>query len=162
MFNQILTGNVIGTPTVVYRFAAFQKLRFREEFFYAGEDYLFWLELSLLTPRISFSSLCECKCGEGVNIFAGSGWGTENSLIRTHHEMKFKKTLPRLFSLDQTQLSTNRQAVRTLRTSFVRDLLHRVSHRLPIGLEILKSQFSVDPQSFVYFLPLAVRIVLKV
>lgn len=162
MFDQILRRNIIGTFTVVYRFEKFQALRFREEFVYAGEDYLFWLELSMLTKKIVFSSLCECRYGAGVNIFSGSGWGTEKSLIRLHHEMKFKKALPRLFQLAPAQLAANREAVSTLRASFVRDLLHRISHRLPIGKEILNNQFKVDPQSFLYFLPLAARIILKV
>ena len=162
MFDQILMGNIIGTSTVVYRHAKFPALRFREEFVYAGEDFLFWLELAKLTDRITFSALCECRYGAGVNIFSGSGWGTEKSLTRLHHEMKFKKALPKLFSLDPTQLAANRQAVNTLRASFVRDLLHRIAHRLPIGREILKSQFKVDPQSFYYLVPLAARIVLKV
>jgi succinoglycan biosynthesis protein ExoW len=161
MFDQILTGNIIGTSTVVYRFASHPALRFREEFVYAGEDYLFWLELSKLTSKIAFSSLCECVYGEGVNIFAGSGWGTEKSLDRLHYEIKFKKALPRLFELNDVQLVANRRSVKTLRRSFVTDLLHRAAHRIPINRSVLKSHFRVDPQSF-YFAPfLAIRIACK-
>jgi succinoglycan biosynthesis protein ExoW len=162
MFNQILMGNIIGTPTVVYRFASFPALRFREEFVYAGEDYLFWLELTALTNKIAFSSLCECRCGEGVNIFAGSGWGTEKSLVRLHHEMKYKKGIPRLFPLNETQLAANRKSVRSLRRSFVADILHRVMHRLPIDRSVLRSHFHTDPQSFYFALPLALKIICKV
>ena len=75
MFDQVLSGNIIGTSTVVYRYAKFPTLRFREAFVNAGEDYLFWLELAQLTKNISFSSACECTYGKGVNIFSGSGWG---------------------------------------------------------------------------------------
>jgi succinoglycan biosynthesis protein ExoW len=107
MFDQILHGNIIGTSTVVYRYRRFPALRFREEFVYAGEDYLFWLELSRLTQRIAFSSLCECTYGEGVNVFAGSGWGTEKSLIRLHYEIKYKKALKTLFPLRTCSVSLN-------------------------------------------------------
>jgi succinoglycan biosynthesis protein ExoW len=162
MFDQILTGNIIGTSTVVYRFAAYPLLRFREEFVYAGEDYLFWLELSSLTSKIAFSSLCECTYGEGVNIFAGSGWGTEKSLVRLHHEMKYKKALPRLFKLNNIQMTANRRSVKALRRSFVADVLHRVAHRLPIGTEILKRHFRTDPQSFYYAVPLTIAIICRV
>lgn len=162
MFDQILIGNIIGTSTVAYRYVKFPDLRFREEFVYAGEDYLFWLELSNRTKKIAFSTHCECRYGQGVNIFSGSGWGTEKSLIRLHHEMKFKKALPRFFKLTPAQLAGNQIAISTLRASFVRDLLHRISHRLPIGREILKNQFQIDPQSFFYFAPLVARIVLKI
>lgn len=155
MFDQILTGNIIGTSTVVYCFAKFPRLRFREEFLNAGEDYLFWLELSTMTKRIAFSLLCECRYGEGVNIFAGSGWGTEKSLVRLHYEIKFKKALSWLFPLSATQSEAVSKSIWILRRSFAADLLHRLLHRKPIGKELLKAHLKVDPQSFLYFLPLA-------
>lgn len=161
MFDQILLGNIIGTSTVVYRFSLFSKQRFHEEFVYAGEDYLFWLELSKQTKKIAFSSLCECKYGEGVNIFSGSGWGTENSLIRIHHEMKFKKALTRFFPLNTNQLAANATAVRTLRSSFVADVLHRLAHRRLLDKKLLRKHFGIDPQTFLYFIPLAISISLK-
>lgn len=161
MFDQILMGNIIGTSTVVYRFAAFPALRFREEFVYAGEDYLFWLELSAKTSKIVFSSMCECTYGEGVNIFSGSGWGTEKSLIRLHYEMKYKKALPHLFKLSSAQLLANRSTVRHLRRSFVVDLLHRIAHRHPIAGATLKNHFKVDPQSFVFFIPITIMAIVR-
>lgn len=161
LFDQVLRGNIIGTPTVVYRRTGFEKLRFREEFVYAGEDYLFWLEFATLTKKITFSSLCECRCGEGVNIFAGSGWGTENSLIRIHHEMKFKKAVGTLFPLNAIQTQAVQNAVRTLRKSFVADVLHRLSHKRPLDLKLLRNQLGIDPQTFLFFIPLAVSNVLR-
>lgn len=161
MFDQILMGNIIGTSTVVYRFSKFQSLRFREEFVYAGEDYLFWLDLASKTSNIAFSSLCECTYGEGVNIFAGSGWGTDKSLIRIHYELKFKKALPRIFHLSEAQTVANTQAIRGLRRSFVADLLHRIAHKKEVDGKVLRSQFKIDPQTFWFFIPLAVRVVLK-
>jgi succinoglycan biosynthesis protein ExoW len=161
MFAQILMGNIIGTSTVVYRFRQFSGLRFLEEFVYAGEDYLFWLGLAKRTSKIAFSSLCECRYGAGVNIFSGSGWGTDKSLIRLHHEMKFKKALPGLFLLNAEQKKRTGFAVQALRRSFVTDLLHRMAHRKPIEKTLLKSQLRIDPQTFIYFLPLALKILLK-
>ena len=160
MFDQILTGNIIGTSTVVYRYAAFPSLRFREEFVYAGEDYLFWLELSRLTQRIAFSSLCEVRYGEGVNIFSGSGWGTEKSLIRTHHEMKFKHALGKLFPLSAAQKAITDNTLCSLRRSFVADVLHRLAHRAPLQTAVLRAQWHVDPRTFLFFVPLAISIVL--
>jgi succinoglycan biosynthesis protein ExoW len=158
MFDQILMGNIIGTSTVVYRYRKFPALRFREEFVYAGEDYLFWLELSKLTNRIVFSSLCECTYGPGVNIFAGSGWGTEKSLIRIHYEMKYKKALGKLFSLSDIQGKSTETAIAVLRKSFVADVMHRVAHRRPVDKSVLKRQLELDPQTFLYFIPLAIAV----
>lgn len=161
MFDQILGGNIIGTSTVVYRFARFPALRFRAEFVYAGEDYLFWLELSRLTPRIAFSDLVECTYGKGVNVFAGSGWGTEHSLSRLHYEIKYKKALPRLFELSALQAAATRAAVRGLRRSFVADLLHRLRHARPLPRQVLKQHWRTDPQTFVLAPLLAMMIVFK-
>lgn len=160
MFDQIMTGNIIGTPTVVYRNAAAPALRFREEFVYAGEDYLFWMELSSLTKKIAFSTLCEVTCGAGVNVFAGSGWGTEKSLIRLHQEIRYKKALTRLFKLTPVQHATNRATVKALQRSFVADVLHRLAHRKPI-VSVLFSHLSIDPAIVFYFMPVAFSLMLK-
>ncbi|MDB5935954.1 MAG: hypothetical protein JWQ01_3298 [Massilia sp.] len=158
MFGQILAGNVIGTSTVVYRFRKFPKLRFREEFVNAGEDYLFWLELAQLTKNIAFSSLVECTYGEGVNVFAGSGWGTDKSLTRLHYEIKYKKALSQIFLLTPEQKTAAHASVKALRKSFVADVLHRVMHRKPLGGRLLMGHARIDPQSFLYFLPIAAQV----
>lgn len=160
MQGQILGGNVIGTSTVVYRFASFRSLRFREEFVYAGEDYLFWLDLARMTDRIAFSSAREVVYGPGVNIFAGSGWGTEKSLIRLHYEMKYKKAIARLYPLTLQQAEDNHRAVQQLRRSFVADVVHRVAHRKPF-VAVLCKQLKVDAKSVLFFVPLAIGLVLQ-
>jgi succinoglycan biosynthesis protein ExoW len=160
MQSQILGGNVIGTPTVVYRFGSFRTLRFRTEFVYAGEDYLFWLDLSRMTDRIVFSSAQAVVCGEGVNVFSGSGWGTEKSLIRLHYEMKYKKAIARLYPLTERQVKENREAVLALRRSFVADVLHRLAHRKPF-LDVMWKQLRIDVRSVLYFVPLAIGLVLR-
>lgn len=160
MFDQILRGNIIGTSTVMYRYASFPTLRFREEFVYAGEDYLFWLDLVRQTKRIAFSTLCECRYGRGVNVFAGSGWGTEKSLQRTHYEMKFKKALLSLYELNEVQARETRRAVSRLRQHFVADVLHRLMHRKSMDKVMLK-HLRVDTRSFLYFVPLAVRVMVE-
>jgi succinoglycan biosynthesis protein ExoW len=157
---QILGGNVIGTPTVVYRFGSVRTLRFREEFVYAGEDYLFWLDLSRMTDRIAFSSAREVVCGDGVNVFSGSGWGTEKSLIRLHYEMKYKKAIARLYPLTERQVRDNRAAVQALRRGFVADVLHRVAHRKPF-IDVMLKQLKVDAPSVLYFVPLALGLALR-
>lgn len=161
MFDQILMGNIIGTSTVVYRHAPFAAQRFRSEFVYAGEDYLFWLELARATDRIAFSTVSACTYGAGVNIFSGSGWGTENSLLRLMYEMKYKQALPRLFPLNAVQHDANRRSVKALRRGFVADVLHRLLHRRPVAGAVLREQWRNDPRTFWYALPLALSIVLQ-
>lgn len=161
MFDQILRGNVIGTSTVVYRYHKLSTVRFREEFVYAGEDYLFWLELSRLTELVVFSDQCECTCGPGVNVFAGSGWGTEKSLIRTHHEIKYRKAVAKLFPLNAEQARHNRTILRGLRRHFIADILHRLRHRKPVDRAILAKQLRIDPATYWMFVPTALSILLR-
>ena len=158
MFDQILGGNVIGTSTVVYRHAAWPALRFREDFVNAGEDYLFWLELSRLSQRIVFSSRCECTYGAGVNIFSGAGWGTPGALLRLHYEIKFNKAVPRLFALSALQLRARRRAVSALRRGFVAACLHSALQRQRLAPGLLRRHWQVDPQTFFYALPLLLAI----
>lgn len=145
MTEQILNANVIGTSTVVYRFRKFAALRFREEFVYAGEDFLFWLQLSTLTGAYAFGTTPEVTYGRGVNIYAGSGWGTEKSMDRLHYETKLELALPRLFKLDPVQRQRNRAKLRELRHTMVKDIVHRLAHRKNIDGALLRRHLAMDP-----------------
>jgi succinoglycan biosynthesis protein ExoW len=159
LFNQVLTGNVIGTPTVVYRYEAFPAVRFREEFF-NGQDYLFWLDFSLLSRRIVFSSLAECDCGVGLNIYSGAGWGSERSLDRSHNEIKLWRFVERVYPLTAEQRKYNEQRLQRLRRGFVEDVLHRIRRGRLRSLSILGKHVKVDPTFPISFLPISTRIAL--
>lgn len=148
MFDQILRGNLIGTPTVVYDFKRFALQRFRIEFTNAGEDYLFWMELVHKGAKIAFSSQPEVRCGKGVNVYSGAGWGSEHHLLRLHNELKYRKTTAKLFTLTAAQNGRLKSSVRSLRLAFARDLLHRLAHRKPLPWQILKQHLELDPWSF--------------
>lgn len=145
MTEQILKANVIGTSTVVYRFRKFAALRFREEFVNAGEDFLFWLQLSTMTDAYAFGTTSEVTYGRGVNIYAGSGWGTEKSMDRLHYETKLALALPRLFKLDPTQAARNRAKLLELRHTMLKDIAHRLAHRKTINQSLLRRHLKMDP-----------------
>ena len=148
MFDQILRGNLIGTSTVVLDFQRFKDLRFRVEFSNAGEDYLFWLELTQLNARFVFSSKIEAIYGRGVNIYSASGWGTDQYALRVHNEMKFRKTVQRLFQLNGEQEQRIQTNLAVLRRSFAEDLLNRVSHGRKFDRSLLIAQWQLDRPSF--------------
>lgn len=158
MFDQTLRGNIIGTPTVVYRFKKMPTLRFRKEFVYAGEDYLFWMSITQLTDKFVFSTKVECRCGKGVNVFSGSGWGTEKSMIRVHQEMKYRKAVNKLFKLNEIQRSENNRVIKGYRHTFIRDILNRLSHRRSLDFNAVKQQLKLDPQTYIFFLPISFSI----
>lgn len=148
MLDQIIRGNLIGTPTVVYNFDRFAMQRFKIEFTNAGEDYLFWMELAHKGARIAFSSQPEVRCGKGVNIYAGADWGSEQHLLRVHNELKYRKLTGQLFPLTIQQRRHIKQCIRNLRVAFARDLLHRLRHRKPLPWPVLQQHFKLDPWSF--------------
>ncbi|MFQ5535032.1 MAG: glycosyltransferase family 2 protein [Sphingomonadales bacterium] len=126
MFDQILMGNVIGTSTVVYRFHKFPLKRFRERFRMAGEDYIFWLDLCTGGARFAFSAQSECTYGKGVNVYSGSGWGTDNYLDLLHDEIGYRKFILELFSLTKPQTRYLNRRISGFRAAFVRGLIHEL------------------------------------
>ncbi len=148
MLDQIIRGNVIGTSTVVFDFERFADQRFKVEFTNAGEDYLFWMTLAYLGAKIAFSDQSEARYGRGINVYARSGWGTEQHILRIYNELKYRKLTGKLFPLNDEQRQHVGNCVRELRLTFARELLHRIKHRKPIPWMTLKQTFKLDPLSF--------------
>lgn len=153
MFDQIITGNVIGTSTVVFDFQKFRHLRFRTDLTTAGEDYLFWLELALGKARFCFGALPEVEYGRGVNVYAGSGWGTDGHARRIYHELGYRQTLKTVYRLNSRQQDFVGQEIRRLRQAFVADCLHRLLHRKKIHWDLAASVVRSQPQVVFHILP---------
>ncbi|WP_114971807.1 glycosyltransferase family 2 protein [Rhodoferax ferrireducens] len=148
MLDQIMRGNLIGTSTVVYNFNRFSNQRFKVEFTNAGEDYLFWMELVHKGTKIAFSSQSEARYGKGVNVYASAGWGSEQHLLRIHNELKYRKTTAKLFTLTAPQHTHIQTCVRDLQSAFIRDLIHRITHRQKLPLELLAKHLKMDPLTY--------------
>jgi succinoglycan biosynthesis protein ExoW len=161
MFQQIISGNVIGTPAVVYDFKRFPGIRLREEFLNAGEDYLCWMDFATQGARFAFSSRCEVTCGTGVNVYTGAGWGTEKHLLRVHNELRYRKVTLQSFRLEPAQRRFVTTKVRELRKAFARDLLHRIRHGQKLPWDVLKRQLRLDPATYLVVPPEAIRLVLE-
>jgi len=147
MVDQIcVTGNIIGTSTVVIRRSAFPQQRFREAFF-NGQDYLFWLDASLEKPRIAFSTNLECNYGIGVNIYSGAKWGSEQVLKRLKNELFLWNAVQKIYPLSDYQNEGLRSRLEDIRESIVRNLVHRLGHFKPIpigiGWAIIKTEPSI-------------------
>ncbi len=161
MLEQILFGNIIGTPTVVYDINRFAAIRFQPEFRNAGEDYLFWLELTQAGAQFAFSSNNEAICGRGVNVYSGAGWGTETHFLRLHNDMKYRKWVLRDFPVTASQRTRLNEQVAQLRRAIVRDLLHRLAHRKSLPWQWMWDQVQLDPKTG-FFLPwLALTVVFE-
>lgn len=157
LFDQVLRGNVVGTSTVVYRRERFPDARFLVEFTTAGEDYLFWMTLARAGARTAFSAQVEATYGRGVNVYSGSGWGSEGFMLRVHQEICFRQAARRLFELDAAQRAHVEREIARLREDFVRDLLRRLRSRSGLPAGMLRRQAAADPMT----LAVAPRIVLR-
>lgn len=157
MFDQIMRGNMIGTSTVVFDAIAFPGIRFREEYYSAGEDYLCWMDFATAGARFAFSTEVEAVYGRGVNIYSGAKWGTVEHMERVHNEFRYRHATARLHAVTPEQRAYLAQARAELRTEFGGDLLHVLKGgRLP-PWRLLGRQASLDPASL--FEP--VRLVLR-
>ena len=144
MFDQIIRGNVIGTSTVVFDRSRFPSIRFREEYYSAGEDYLCWMDFAQAGARFAFSARCEATYGRGVNVYSGARFGTAKHLERVHNEFKYRHATARLHRVTPEQKRFLEAKKAELREDFTRDLLHMLRHgQLPV--RILARQFMLDP-----------------
>ena len=138
MLTQIVVGNLIGTPTVVFRAERFQALRFRPQFRRAGEDYLFWMDMTAQKARFCFGTLPMVDCGRGVNVYAGAGWGTDGQATRILDELAYRQCSEREFDLSPRARAHVRAERQRLKKAFVADCMHRLRHRKPLDWPSLR------------------------
>lgn len=141
----IRQGNVIQTSTVVYRFRRFPQLRFREEF-YNGQDFFFWMDIDQLGARMVFSMRVECDCGQGINIYQGSGWGTDKFLRRVRNELQVWTSAERFYQLTPDQSAANRRKIDGLQGMLIRGLLHRIARRTSIPWGLVGDAVKLSPR----------------
>lgn len=155
---QIIFGNIVGTSTAVFNTSCLSDIRFAADYYFAGEDYIFWLDVASRTDKIAFSRKASCRYGKGVNIYSASGWGSEYALERIHDELRYLKSTLRRFKVTPKTAALRKEKIRALQGGFVRELLHRLVTRKRIRLKTLCRTFLLDPLIVFYGL---VRIVKK-
>ena len=147
MFDQILSGNVIGTSTVVYRYDRLQKVRFQPEFRTAGEDYLFWMDLAVAGAAFVFSEDVEAVYGRGVNVYAGVSWGSVEHLWRVYYEARYRIRTQETYALTDVQLALIERKRRSLRRDFAASMLHRLARLRGVPIDLLLKQFAAEPRT---------------
>jgi succinoglycan biosynthesis protein ExoW len=144
MVDQIVRGNLIFASTLVYRRDRYPDLEFRDDFVYAGEDYLFFLDLATRGASFVFSMQVGARLGEGVNIYAGSGCGTDTHFARLYYEMKYRQACLALYPLDGAQRRYVAIKMNELRVAAARDLLHRMRHGKRLDWRRLRELLVLD------------------
>lgn len=153
--------NLVGTPTVVYRFAALSAHRFPGGLYSAGEDTYFSLALARDVANAAFSTEVEAIYGTGVNVFYGSRAGTDGASQRIYSQMRARKMILRDFTLTPARVDIERRHIRENRTEFIEDLLHRLYNGKPLDRQLLWSFFRMDPAALARLPPVALRLGLR-
>jgi succinoglycan biosynthesis protein ExoW len=143
--DQLIRDFLVQTATVVLRRDLLGELRFPVDLKKSGEDHLFWLKISEKGPKIAFSEEIECRLGLGVNIYEGSGWGTEGALQRAVDYCGINSLMRREFanSRDQNILLSERLAV--CRREFIRILIHDISRGRKVSWGLVSRQLRYEP-----------------
>lgn len=145
MVNQIITGNVIGTSTVVFDFRKFPEIRFREHLRFAGEDYLFWMEFAKRGARFVFSSRPEAIYGAGVNVYSGARFGSLELLRRIQNELEYRKATDEVVALTEVQKKFLKTKIAELRENFLRALFQYMVDAKKVPASLILLQLRQDP-----------------
>jgi len=161
MFTQIIVGNILGQSTIVYRFKKMPDIRYPIEFTITGEEYLFWLDLAKASDKIAFSTKCECRYGEGMNVYSATMWGHERAIEKIYDDMRYRKKIFERYEVNDEQKNALNERITSLRQSFVREVLHRLTHRMPIDKQEFINFIKMDPQAVPAFIPGTIAAVLS-
>ncbi|WP_454065033.1 glycosyltransferase family 2 protein [Candidatus Nitrospira salsa] len=161
MFTQIIVGNILGQSTIVYRFKKMPDIRYPIEFTITGEEYLFWLDLAKASDKIAFSTKCECRYGEGMNVYSATMWGHERAIEKIYDDMRYRKKIFERYEVNDVQKNALNERITSLRQSFVREVLHRLTHRMPIDKQEFLNFIKMDPQAVPAFIPGTISAVLS-
>jgi succinoglycan biosynthesis protein ExoW len=159
MVNQIITGSVLGTSTIVYNRQHFNDVRYLENYKHTGPEYIFWIQLALRAKKIAFTSIPECRYGGGVNIFSEASWGTDKFLSVRHEEIKWRTHLLTSFALPNDQKHCVIAKIQQSRLGFAKGLLHNILHNGKVDGEVLRKQAKLDPKTFLLLPILPARII---
>jgi succinoglycan biosynthesis protein ExoW len=88
---RMILNGFVHTPTVAYRFDRYPAVRFPSGFYRFGEDQTFWLTVCGQGGQAAFATEVQAYGGLGVNIYAGSTWGTLAQFATTAHEIRFRR-----------------------------------------------------------------------
>ncbi len=151
MVHQIATANIIFMPSLVIDVAALGQARFPQAHRHGGGDYLYWMDLIQHGAKFAFSTEPEVRCGSGINMWYGSGWGTDGYAMRLVDEARFRKTvLIKYATSDATRLSL-RNRLAQLQVGMLQDVVHRTRHGKKTNWQAIRIFYSENTLSLRFF-----------
>jgi succinoglycan biosynthesis protein ExoW len=137
MVHQIATANIIFMPSLVISVAALGKARFPQAHRHGGGDYLYWMDLIAHGAKFAYSTEPEVRCGQGINMWYGSGWGTDGLAMRIVDEARFRRRVLRQYAKAAPTIESLRERLAELQTSMIQDVMHRLHHRKPVKWSVV-------------------------
>ncbi|MEO7493611.1 MAG: glycosyltransferase family 2 protein [Massilia sp.] len=145
MIHQISTANIIFMPSLVISVKALGKARFPKAHRHGGGDYLYWMDLIEHGARFVFSTVPEVRCGKGINMWYGSGWGTEGAALRLLDEARFRRrVLNQYAKADETKWRL-RVRLAELQAGMLQDMVYRLRRRKPVNWSVIRTFFGANP-----------------
>lgn len=145
MVHQISTANIIFMPSLVISVPELGQARFPMGHRHGGGDYLYWMDLIRHGARFAFSVNAEVRCGQGINMWYGSGWGTDGLAMRLVDEARFRRTVLKNFAQAPGTKASLRARLAELQTGMVQDLIHRLRRGKPVHWATVRLFFSENP-----------------
>lgn len=136
MVHQISTANIIFMPSLIIDVRVLGNARFPQAHRHGGGDYLYWMDLIQHGARFAFSTLPEVRCGRGINMWYGSGWGTDGLAKRILDESRFRKTVLTKYAKTNETKKALQGRLAELHVLLMQDIVHRVRHGKSINWRV--------------------------
>jgi succinoglycan biosynthesis protein ExoW len=151
MVHQISTANIIFMPSLVISVAALGDARFPDAHRHGGGDYLYWMDLIEHGAKFVFSTEPEVRCGKGINMWYGSGWGTEGMALRLLDEARFRRRVLHQYARAVETRRCLRVRLAELQAGMLQDMVHRIRRRKPVNWAVVRTFFGANPPSLAMF-----------
>lgn len=148
MVHQISTANIIFMPSLVIDVQTLGQARFPQAHRHGGGDYLYWMDLIHHGARFAFSTIPEVRCGQGINMWYGSGWGTGGLAMRIVDEARFRRKVLHVYARTKATKASLRKRLTELQTSMVQDIVHRARHGKSTHWKTVFIYFRENPPNF--------------
>jgi succinoglycan biosynthesis protein ExoW len=148
MVHQIATANIIFMPSLVISVHALGSARFPQAHRHGGGDYLYWMDLITHGAQFVYSTLAEVRCGAGINMWYGSGWGTDGLAMRIVDEARFRRKVLEIYARSGATKTSLRMRLTELQTGMLQDMVHRLRHKKPVHWKTVTLFFRENPPTF--------------
>lgn len=142
MVHQIATANIIFMPSLVIDVATLGNARFPMAHRHGGGDYLYWMDLIQHGAKFAFSTVPEVRCGQGINMWYGSGWGTDGLAMRIVDEARFRRTVLNKHARTPATRDSLKKRLAELQINMIQDVLHRIRRGKKVNWKVVRVFFS--------------------